>query len=674
MSAEVPHSLGLSISHSLAAMETATLHQKSVSPDLNLCGITKLEDCLAPELLRQLGLSPQLTPVFIAEVQQLLKLFHEMSVDPRRLRHALRGRIGDGGFKRSESDHISRSEAVRAAFERASNIAAENSAPIIMVHHLLAALLEIPDTHTCDLLTEYGVDVDALCEKAARLPTPTIQHPRNGLIDQFGTDLTARAVAGNLPPVIGRRDEMMRVVKILGRDKKNCPVLVGAAGVGKPGIDQRFERCAGIIGIGITPQRGQCCPVERTIQRQHAQRPEAAAQIMVRKPVITEAHGQRHIVILVVVIEDQIAEGVNPGVVTFVQQRQHLCRRRAVALGDLAGGQRHRQCMAAEQLGDGAGIRRVRSAAGTRRDQRRAFGFTQRIQAHIRPLHTGRQRPAAGGHQQTAGGIMHREGADEPVIPHVIEDDERLPIGQQPTEAQCSVRFGIDGGIIPEVSADGGLQRRDARRLPDRQPQHTVAEVPPHLTVVSQRRRQRALAHPAHAVDRDGMFGNGGGFGRGADDGRPDRVGVQRLQSFVVSLFALDEVSRDGPHTDEIPQRDLIAQQVDKLIERGVFSAGRTAVHGIDLIESEFRRDRAVVPGDHQRRDRLAPAQGAQVFRPHPRGSRQCRAAHQHKPGAGRDGVRDLFAEGLTPAGQAHLVPPHLQPGSRERCEQAAHE
>lgn len=236
MSAEVPMSPGIAVSHALATSETAALHHERISPDLFIGGITKLEDVRSPEILREIGLSQQMIPPFLVEVQQLLDLLRAEKIDLRELRHALRERLGDGGYARAKGDHISRSDAVRAAFDRASNIAAENGAPIIMVHHLLAALLEIPDTHTRALLAENGVDVESLREKVARLPTPTIQRPPSSLIGQLGVDLTAKAAAGDLPPVIGRRDEILNVVKILGRDKKNCPVLVGAAGVGKTAI------------------------------------------------------------------------------------------------------------------------------------------------------------------------------------------------------------------------------------------------------------------------------------------------------------------------------------------------------------------------------------------------------------------------------------------------------
>ncbi|WP_036877385.1 ATP-dependent Clp protease ATP-binding subunit [Xylanibacter oryzae] len=56
------------------------------------------------------------------------------------------------------------------------------------------------------------------------------------VLDNFGTDLTKAAVEGKLDPVVGREKEIQRVIEILGRRKKNNPVLIGEPGVGKSAI------------------------------------------------------------------------------------------------------------------------------------------------------------------------------------------------------------------------------------------------------------------------------------------------------------------------------------------------------------------------------------------------------------------------------------------------------
>lgn len=53
-------------------------------------------------------------------------------------------------------------------------------------------------------------------------------------LEKYGTDLTARARAGKIDPVIGRDTEIRRVLQILSRRTKNNPVLIGEPGVGKP--------------------------------------------------------------------------------------------------------------------------------------------------------------------------------------------------------------------------------------------------------------------------------------------------------------------------------------------------------------------------------------------------------------------------------------------------------
>lgn len=55
-----------------------------------------------------------------------------------------------------------------------------------------------------------------------------------GFIDQFGRNLTQMARAGLIDPVIGRDEEVNRVIEILNRRNKNNPVLIGEPGVGKP--------------------------------------------------------------------------------------------------------------------------------------------------------------------------------------------------------------------------------------------------------------------------------------------------------------------------------------------------------------------------------------------------------------------------------------------------------
>ena len=73
----------------------------------------------------------------------------------------------------------------------------------------------------------------------AQSGTTTAQKKKNSktpVLDNFGTDLTKAAVEGKLDPCVGREKEIQRVVEILGRRKKNNPILIGEPGVGKSAI------------------------------------------------------------------------------------------------------------------------------------------------------------------------------------------------------------------------------------------------------------------------------------------------------------------------------------------------------------------------------------------------------------------------------------------------------
>ena len=71
-------------------------------------------------------------------------------------------------------------------------------------------------------------------------------------LDSFGRDLTELAREGQLDPVIGRKNEIERVIQILCRRQKNNPVLLGEAGVGKTAI---VEGLAQMVDLAATSRR-----------------------------------------------------------------------------------------------------------------------------------------------------------------------------------------------------------------------------------------------------------------------------------------------------------------------------------------------------------------------------------------------------------------------------------
>lgn len=129
----------------------------------------------------------------------------------------------------------------------------QNSGKIAQLEDLLIAMFNEPETQAVYLMSEYGVDEYALKELAADLRHPSdadedddgmfateqdspkrnSKRQKKTALEQFAINLTEAAKEGKIDPVIGRDTETERAIQILCRKKKNNPLLVGEAGVGK---------------------------------------------------------------------------------------------------------------------------------------------------------------------------------------------------------------------------------------------------------------------------------------------------------------------------------------------------------------------------------------------------------------------------------------------------------
>ena len=93
--------------------------------------------------------------------------------------------------------------------------------------------LSLPDEDEDDFEETSGNEAKA---SGATTKTATKEKSKTPVLDNFSTDLTQAAIDGKLDPVVGREREIQRVVEILGRRKKNNPILIGEPGVGKSAI------------------------------------------------------------------------------------------------------------------------------------------------------------------------------------------------------------------------------------------------------------------------------------------------------------------------------------------------------------------------------------------------------------------------------------------------------
>jgi len=127
------------------------------------------------------------------------------------------------------------------AFDRADRDAQELGDAYISTEHLLLALAEEKGTTARQLLSAAGVerkDLLAALEAVRGTHPVTDQEPEQKYqaLERFTRDLTAVAQRGKLDPVIGRDEEIRRVIQVLSRRTKNNPVLIGEPGVGKTAI------------------------------------------------------------------------------------------------------------------------------------------------------------------------------------------------------------------------------------------------------------------------------------------------------------------------------------------------------------------------------------------------------------------------------------------------------
>ncbi len=173
------------------------------------------------------------------------KVLYDMGVDITKVRSAVEFIIGRG--ERVNVGEISLTPRAKKVIELAVEEARRLGHSYIGTEHLLLGLVREGEGIAAGVLESLGVSLEKVRQKViqsvSQQPSRLTQESsgrqstsRTPLIDQMGIDLTAAARGDKLDPVIGREQEIERVVQILSRRTKNNPALIGEPGVGKTAI------------------------------------------------------------------------------------------------------------------------------------------------------------------------------------------------------------------------------------------------------------------------------------------------------------------------------------------------------------------------------------------------------------------------------------------------------
>jgi ATP-dependent Clp protease ATP-binding subunit ClpB len=189
-------------------------NHQSIEPDHLLLALLRQEDGVVPAIVNKVAGS-------VIGVRE--EVFQDLENKPK-----VYGAGGEIGLSRQASD-------VLAAAERYAKGMQDE---YISTEHILLGLTE---SGVGKRLSQYGLTKDAILKSLASIrgtQRVTSQTPESTYqaLEKYGRDLTALARQGKMDPVIGRDEEIRRVIQILSRRTKNNPALIGDPGVGKTAI------------------------------------------------------------------------------------------------------------------------------------------------------------------------------------------------------------------------------------------------------------------------------------------------------------------------------------------------------------------------------------------------------------------------------------------------------
>jgi len=210
-----------------AVQRASQLASEHGNPELRpvhlLAGLLEDKEGIVPPVLEKIGIGPQ---AVLSEIYKELEKLPKVS---------------------GEAAQATLSNEVNKLLEQAFKEAANFKDEYVSTEHLLLAITHLKRDSAAQILATHGATYDSILKaltvvRGSQKVTDQNPEAKYQALERYARDLTEQARRGKLDPVIGRDEEIRRVVQVLSRRTKNNPVLIGEPGVGKTAIVEGLAR------------------------------------------------------------------------------------------------------------------------------------------------------------------------------------------------------------------------------------------------------------------------------------------------------------------------------------------------------------------------------------------------------------------------------------------------